>query len=670
MKASSLLFGMAILFSLVVFGCSNSITESYSQDEILLPVTAHWDFKNNSASRAGSLDGKDLVILDKTGNGNDLRLQIYNPSGSSGQIENLAFSGESMTGTGGSMEFKGMMGKSQVELMAMVGADFITVDNAPINAETFDEGYTIEFLYQLSPEFTNADRWMGLMRREVTYNDYNTAALGGFEIECGSTNIAISNCKEVQFFTMNSEFSYGTPSIWGVSMDNGGEWYHIAIVNNNEEIKMFINGALGFRNHKPPAGKNINGIYSHDNNARFVIGSSIWNEDYTDQIADVLPYLILDKFLHGNLETVRITAQALDQKDWLISNFTPYVAKMGNNNAWTLRGPSGGAASYVFGFIPDTQNMVKFASEGTGANLLPGYTGPKVMENAAAYLTANKATMKLEALLHLGDVVEDSGVEWQYQAFNAPLMTMVNGGLKVQMGHGNHDQTGANGLYARYFRNTTSDYAKAVSTDGTVNTAGSGYVTFEADSSALLNSYMTVTAGSYEYLFVNMQYSANAYSSAHTTWLRAVLDANPDIPTVIFCHNLFGVSDSEPHKISRNNAGNSVWNIARTYDQVFLMVAGHNHGSGWISETNNAGNEVLMMMVDYQFGYNGGNGYIRFLEFNETANKIYITTFSPAAAYLIGTQKTVYDLNYMTGLGNEGDWNINFSERFSFYSGY
>jgi hypothetical protein len=676
-RGAPLLLG-AMFFASAVLGCPETETppetilgtgDKGEKKESVEPagVIARWDFKDNDESRTGSLTAKNLVIRDKTDKGNDLTLQFYNNADAPGKtIENLAFSGASMTGSGGSMHFKGTT--SGPDITQTVGAEFVTVDDAPINAETFEQGYTFEFLYQLPLEFTNADRWMGLMRRELPYGNY-TAQLDDYEAECGGLSVAVSNCKEVQFFTVNKDFTYGTPSVWGLSMDNGGEWYHIAVVNDNEEIKMYVNGAIGFRNHKPDTGKDIVGIYAHEGNARFIIGSSIWNE-FISPIDQIPREQILDKFLHGYLETVRVTARALKQDEWLITDFGPYAAKMGSNDPWKLQGPDNGSDSYVFGIIPDTQNTVRYCSPEAAENGQSAWTGTGVLDNASTYLKTNKAAMKIAGIIHLGDVVDQSNIEWQYQSYNRPLMDMVNNGIKVQMSHGNHDQTGANGLYAKYFRNSFSDYAKAVSTDTGVGPAdGSGYITFEADTSALLDSYMTVTAGSYEYLFINMQYSGNAYSSAHQNWLTGVLDANPDIPTVIFCHNLFNVSDTEPEKISLNNAGNSVWNIARTHNQVFLMIAGHNHGSGWITQTNNSGNDVFMMLVDYQFGYNGGNAYMRFLEFNETAKKIYISTFSPAAAYLTGTAKTIYDINYMTGLGNVGSWDIDFAGRFSFYAG-
>jgi hypothetical protein len=602
-----------------------------------LGVLARWDFYDNDASRTGTLAAKDLIIKDKTGNGNDLELRIY---GGEGAIANLAFDTISMTGKGGSMNFSGAR--------PLPGAEFRTLEDAPLNTETFQEGYTLELLYYLPPTFTKADEWMGLLRRESTYTG-NT----GFSEDVranSTTGLTISNCKEVQFWTVNSDHTYNPSAVWSVSMDNGGVWYHIALVGNNEEIRMFVNGAPGFRDQKKPVDNNITGLYAQPNLGNFVLGTAHWRNNDTDS-----PDNTLSKFLHGNLETVRITGRALNQSEWLISDFTDHV-QYGNNNDFSLKKPD----NYNFVVIPDTQNTVKFV---TGRNAAGGQNPKQVFDHAADYLAARHGEMKIAAMMHIGDVVEDARQEWQYWNFEKPLLTMIDAGIKLQMGWGNHDQSGANGLYAQYFRNSASSYARRVS-----DTKTNGYIHFEGDISSLLNSYMKINAGSYQYLVIQLGYSGNAFSTANLDYLKAALDANPDLPTIVFAHNLFDVSDAAPSEISLNNAGNSMWNVVKTYPQVFMMTAGHNHGSGWITRQNDEGKDVFMMLVDYQFGYNGGNAYLRFLEFDESSNKIYLSTFSPYAASLAAGEKTIYDINYMTGPGNEGEWDINFADRFSFYN--
>ncbi|MDR2202302.1 MAG: metallophosphoesterase [Clostridiales bacterium] len=633
-------------------------------------IAAHWDFQNDDASRSGTIAGMDLKILDKSGNGNDLEMRVYDNPGhmSETAVSNLSWSDKNMSGNGGSLEFSGgrndkIVTNQQVERAFKKPADFITEADAPINDNQFLDGYTLEFMYYLPEDFSVTDHSnTNIMNRYSAKSEVDYVPnKGAVESNRGSTNVVVTNCKELQYFTVNAAQTKGTQSLYGVSMDWGGKWYHIAVVCDNTAINVYVNGALGFRNYTT-APFDMQGLYASPDLGEFVFGS-LTQSDTAPTRAPV--FANLNKLMHGNLQSARIAERALDKSEWLVSDFSVHTASYGNNGGFALKNPD----NYNFAVIPDTQNTVKFVS---GRNETGDENPYGVLDKAAAYTAQNYRSMNLKAMLHIGDVVENHTAEWQYQNYAATLKTMTDAGIKIQLTRGNHDQGGGAGLYAKYFRNSTSDYAKAAKS----------YVHFEKDGSQLLNSYMKVSAGSYTYLFIQLDNFKNGTGSAQTgqgnenaqfnddqkNWLKGVLEANPDLPTVIFCHNMFSVSGSEPSKINVDGywIGEQIWNIVKDYNQVFMMVAGHNHGSGWITKENTAGNDVFMMLVDYQFGYNGGNAYYRFTEFDEANDKIYLSTFSPYAASLSQNEKTPYDLNYMTGAGNEGEWNIDFSERFSF----
>ena len=67
-------------------------------------------------------------------------------------------------------------------------------------------------------------------------------------------------------------------------------------------------------------------------------------------------YKELDKFLQGNLQEIRISNAALEQKDWLIPDPTRYAGNYGSNEAYQLKNEE----DYNFVLLPDTQNTVKF----------------------------------------------------------------------------------------------------------------------------------------------------------------------------------------------------------------------------------------------------------------------------------------------------------------------
>ena len=59
---------------------------------------------------------------------------------------------------------------------------------------------------------------------------------------------------------------------------------------------------------------------------------------------------------------------------------------------------------------------------------------------------------------------------------------------------------------------------------------------------------------------------------------------------------------------------------------LFLMLCGHRHGEGRRSDIFNE-NTINTLLADYQDYANGGNGFLRIMEFRPSENKIYAHPF-------------------------------------------
>ena len=101
-----------------------------------------------------------------------------------------------------------------------------------------------------------------------------------------------------------------------------------------------------------------------------------------------------------------------------------------------------------------------------------------------------------------------------------------------------------------------------------------------------------------------------------------MLQKYPNCPTIVTRHDIQNCSDTQPSSIKLSSEGTKLWNIVKKYPQVFMMVGGHSHGSGVEVLQNDAGQDVISILTDLQFSYNGGNGWFRYLEFDESADKI------------------------------------------------
>ena len=565
-------------------------------------VVADWKFGQDYTS--GSIADGSLIIEDQSGNENDLEMQTY---GQGNWEEYLTFSEDSMTGEGGSMVFDG-------DSTGKTGADFITVEDAAINSEEFANGYTMEFLYYFPEDWTAADSWMSLIGRQGSNG-------GNPEGEQGTMYASISNCKEIQFITGNADGDHAMSSAaWSVSMDEGGVWYHIAIISDGHEISTYINGCEAFRDY---VSDDMVGMYADPADGRFRVGSSWWDG--------------LDKFLQGGLQEIRISGEALEKDQWLVPHPEDYVEDFGSNETYALKNED----NYNIVLIPDTQNTVEYR--------------PDVMDTAIDELIASVDELNIKGVVHLGDVVDDSGDAAQYNNAKDIFYQLPEAGVKFLVQPGNHDNWAGNGSsYWHYFGQDSKAYMSLTSS----------YLTPKAWSGA-----MFVEAGSYTYMIISLACEGGKTSwnpsSGELEWFESMLQQYPNCPTIVTRHDIQNCSDTQPSSIKLSSEGQKLWDIVKKYPQVFMMVGGHSHGSGVEVLQNDAGQDVISILTDLQFSYNGGNGWFRYLEFDESADKIYYSVYSPYAASLDESEKTFFDVNFLTGPGHEGEIDIDFDTRFA-----
>ena len=603
MKRTKRMLSLALCLLTAISTIAMADVTAFAASDIT--VVADWRFDEDGVI-SGTIEGRDMIIKDQSGNGNDLQMRTF---GSYDLSPYMYFSDDTMYGgTSGSIVIGG--GPSDRR-----GAALITVDSAPIKTETFDDCYTIEFVYQLPADYTAPlDGWMTLLQREGTSSYIN-------ERNKGTMSVCLSNCKEIQFKVVNKANNYNMGDIWGLSMDKGGVWYHMAITSDGEWLRTYVNGCLAFRNHQSTR---TVGMYADPTAGAFRLFSNIAGT----------------QFGRGKYQQVRISSGCLPREDWLIPNPEDFIDEYGTNDEFSLSSPD----NYNFVFMPDTQNTIKFT--------------PNVMHNAFDWLVENQAKTNIAAITHLGDIVENWNDNTQWSNARTSFSKLPAGGITTLMQPGNHDYSGTNYSYFLNNFGPNSDYSRL---------SGSNlYITSPSGMSA----YVTVDAGSYKYIVMSLSHShlGNTTSQANIaeqTWFEDVLKANPNIPTIVTSHNLQDCSDSAPSSIRTNAYGQRIWNIIRKYDQVFMMVGGHNHGAGHEVLKNDSGKDVFSVLADYQFGYNGGNAFFKFAEFDENNNKLTISTFSPYSAGMDPAEKTFFDVNYLTGLGNYVELPLNFAERFA-----
>lgn len=553
--------------------------------------------------KSGSLQNGDLVICDASGNGNDLRLVTVGDASSAEASEVLKWSEDNGNNLSGVHSLEFSNYKN-----APVGRCFRTGDDAPINYRKFEEGFTIEAIIKLPEDFTpDKHSWMGILTRQGQADEIDKT---GGEKETLST-LSVSSLREMQWTSYPVNLNYNVTN-WSFSLDSKEKWYHIAIVNDGRSTTLYINGVTDFRN-PPEVIKGIDAVPGKGWN----IGASEWGGK-------------IDTLFAGNIQEIRIADRALPQNQWLDINFHKGNSICGTNDYIPL---TTGKYNYNFLFIPDPQKTVRYK--------------PEIFETQMKWMADNLNSHNIAISVVLGDIVDQSSETCEWAAADKAISILDEHEVPYLIAAGNHDYHPEDPFLNNFGPNRYE---------------GKQY--YKGSSPSGYSSYAIISAGSYNYLFltVDMKHLYNDID-----WAKDVLNSNKYIPTVIFSHEMLKI-EGDGSSVSHTRRGDVIWNeLVKESNQVFMTVCGHNHGSFYKINENVYGYEVVEILVDYQSCIRGGNGWMRFVEFDELSNKIHFRTYSPWIDLLADGEHTCFDVRYLTGSNDMFEINIDFKERFSFY---
>lgn len=509
-------FYVAILFLFAVFVNFVDAKES--------DVVCDWIFSKNNSK--GSIENKNLLIKDLSGNGNYLVMKTYK-DGKLDKKERVIL-GKYINFSNNNLEQRGSM---RFNGGTNSGVDFVTVDGAPIEKENFENRYTIEILYYLPKGWKKTDAFMGLLSREKILQKSN-------EIK-ENLSIEISDCKGFKFFSNNKKYENKSDFHYSLTMDKGDAWYHFFLVHDKFGTRSYLNGTKSFRDFC----ENESEICFNDEAGRFHVGSSLYRENGKN----------IRKFLKGNIERIRITRSPLEKSQWMIKNKERLGGDFGRNEDFKLKSRD----NYNFVFLPDTQNTLKFRKD--------------VLLKAVEKMIEDRDNLNLKAVVGLGDIVEDYDSKEQFEDAKDIFYRLPKSGIPTLMTPGNHD-TKSDGItikdiyYKKYF-GEGSDISKLSQKKIFYSPSGR-------------SSYMKVRAGSYEYMFVSLSWFDFSLNKDERNWLQKILLENKENPTVVSCHNIVTTgNDFSKVEISKgtgtNNIGMEIFNIIKKHNQVFMTVSGH-----------------------------------------------------------------------------------------------
>ena len=276
---------------------------------------------------------------------------------------------------------------------------------------------------------------------------------------------------------------------------------------------------------------------------------------------------------------------------------------------------------------------------------------PWIFDNQTRWVVENIEKLNIVFVSHLGDLVQnwDSINEWE----NANRsMSVLDGNVPWGVLPGNHDGfygnlTNYNNYFAYERFSDESWYGGAYQSNNT-------------------NSYQLFQGGNNDYLIFHLQYMP---TQNMLSWASDVIDRYPGTKVIVTIHDyLHSSSDSQQSEI-----GETVWQklIKPHASQVFLVLCGH---SFWynderaIIETVN-GNVVYQLLANYQNRTNGGNGWLRILEFSPRNKKIFVKTYSPYLNKFETDTNSQFVLDYDIPDSNDGLTHLQFFSAFVIIGG-
>jgi hypothetical protein len=300
-----------------------------------------------------------------------------------------------------------------------------------------------------------------------------------------------------------------------------------------------------------------------------------------------------------------------------IVRFLPFILALGLTVIPSVPQASSGDFSIVL--FPDTQNEAQYY--------------PQVLQSETQWVANNKAALNIQAVLGLGDIVNDGASAAQQQNADAAIRTLDGAGIPYFLAIGNHDYDGANN--GARVRNATGFNRWW----GPLRYTGKGYYLGQYPTGSNENFYGLLNINGKPLLILVVEYVPR---TASLNWAASVVKANPGADVIVVTHsNMFWdntrVDRCDTNDMVPDNDGDETWEaFTSRYPNIIMVVSGH-ITTGFAGRRADLGvndNLVNQMLSNYQTTANGGDGWLRILTFHPAFNTISVKTYSPYLASL------------------------------------
>lgn len=234
---------------------------------------------------------------------------------------------------------------------------------------------------------------------------------------------------------------------------------------------------------------------------------------------------------------------------------------------------------------------------------------PWIFTNQTEWIIDRKDELNIKFVIHQGDIVEDANNDSQWKRANKS-MSVLDGKVPYGILPGNHDDNITE--YEKYFP------AKRYE----------NYTYWGGSYDHNTNNYQLFSALGIDFIVVNLGWKPD---SDDIVWANNILKNYSERKAIIVTH---GYMDKYAVRALNSFDTSYIWEeLIVPNKNIFLVLCGHAHGEARRTDIIDE-RAVHQLLANYQDRPNGGNGWLRIIEFSENKTKssnldMTVKTYSP-----------------------------------------
>lgn len=311
--------------------------------------------------------------------------------------------------------------------------------------------------------------------------------------------------------------------------------------------------------------------------------------------------------------------------------------------------------SWSLVILPDPQSYVKYERN------------QGIFDIMTAWIAENQAQLNIQMVLCTGDLVEQNNILKgdgkngnqsslnQWRAIDRSI-SRLDHVVPYVLAAGNHD------FGYKNIENRHSFYNKYITADrNPLNENRLQEYFYSTDGMPTLANaaFEWIDPNNIPYLFLNLEFAPR---NAVIEWAKEVVDREKyqDHRVIVLTHSYMDAKNkrrvSESYPVTDGNYGEAMWQkLIYPADNIVMVIAGHigkpNDMKGhtaFAQEKNHKGRQVTQMVFNAQalgggWQGNGGDGWLRCLEFLPDGQTVRVNTYSPYFGLSPSTQHLAHD---------------------------